>query len=149
MYIIGFVLLSSIVITSDKIPVTLVQVTNQNTQSLVEKVRSTYDSEVCGICKKSGGDVFWYSPFSHGAHQGCFDQIQRIEAQIISLFEKIYPNQARKQNELHIKLIGYLDTNLQDKGFASIKEFHDINNDDALKEMFLLALSDLKSNLIK
>lgn len=64
------------VISSD---INVVKLNNENRDTFAKLILAQYSSEGCGICKKTGADVFWFSRYSRCAHQTCFNLIKDIE----------------------------------------------------------------------
>src|SRR5262245_1595130 len=55
-----------------------------------ERIASTDSPLLCGVCKKEGAEVFWYSGVSHGAHAQCYWIMKPIEADVNQRIASVY-----------------------------------------------------------
>lgn len=64
---------------------------NSERHNVKKNVHSVYDSEGCGICEKSEGNVeiFWFSKRSRAVHERCWKLIQEAETDLNKLIEKL------------------------------------------------------------
>lgn len=81
---------------------------------LIDAILAQYKAEGCGICKKPGADVFWFSPYSRCAHQSCYDIIDPAENEAMNILEKKLKKQGKLAhggyNHAHIDLISSIET---------------------------------------
>ncbi len=52
---------------------------NVGKAEIKELISAIYQVEGCGICGKPGGEIFWFSPTSRGAHTVCYEKIRPAE----------------------------------------------------------------------
>ncbi len=105
--------------------------------------RNILNSDACGICKNNKHtNIYWYAPFSNCAHNTCFNQIKNID--------EFYTNKFRRKSsnplyliKTHKSLILYVEEYLQQRGFNSIKAFHDAKGDQELNKIFNSAFEKL------
>ena len=90
----------------------LIKLTDGNREELKNLVKSMYDAEGCGICGKEGAEVCWYSPKSRCAHKLCYDLIEPAVKNAYQRIDEYCGNTRdyRKQNDLHTKLMGRIQT---------------------------------------
>lgn len=112
--------------------VEIVRVTDQNRNDLKAAIRGIYEAEGCGICEKTGAEVFWFSPFSRGAHSVCYGTIKNIEADLIAKINAIFEDTGNR-NMAHVRAIGAVKKEL---GGVSIKTFLEVNGAEKLKSIF-------------
>jgi len=74
--------------------ISVIKVTNENKAALISLVKRMYENEGCGICEKKGAEVFWFSPYSRGAHAKCFKIIENIENKLIQTIDEVFKDKA-------------------------------------------------------
>jgi len=116
---------------SSPLSVGLVKVTDQNRDALRDMISRIYEAEGCGVCEKSGADVFWFNPVSRCAHSVCFEEIKAIEADLIATIDSVF--QKSDRNMAHVAAIRAVRKEL---GGVSIKTFLDTNGAAKLKSIF-------------
>ena len=133
-----FVTLFSIVTAIRAMEVTVIDMKDNNQrENVIEMIKTMYDVEGCGVCKQQGADVFWFSPHSRCAHQGCFDLIKPALIDVYSRLEKM-PNSER--NTTHIKVVRFVQAKIGD---ITIKSYCEKNGLNALRQLFREALGAL------
>ena len=116
---------------SSPLSVGVVKVTDQNRDALRDMISRIYEAEGCGVCEKSGADVFWFNPVSRCAHSVCFEEIKAIEADLIATIDSVF--QKSDRNMAHVAAIRAVRKEL---GGVSIKTFLDTNGAAKLKSIF-------------
>lgn len=110
----------------------VVRVTDQNRKELMGMVGGMYEAERCGVCEKTGAEVFWFSPVSRCAHSVCYGTIKNIEADLIAKINTIFKDTGHR-NVAHARAIRAVREEL---GGVSIKTFLETNGAEQLKSIF-------------
>jgi hypothetical protein len=98
-------------------------------------IRSMYDAEGCGVCEKPGAEVFWFSPFSRGAHASCVKLINGSERELVQRLEWAFykPNDHLGFNTAHVLAVGAVR---KETGSDSLLSFLEKHGSQALKKLF-------------
>lgn len=107
-------------------------VTDETRGALIARIMGKLQAEGCGVCEKSGGDVFWFSLGSHCAHSVCYSEIKAIEADLIATIGSIFKENGDR-NMAHLAAIRAVKKEL---GSVSIKKFLEKNGAERLKSIF-------------
>ena len=120
------------------VTVALINVTDDNREALVNFVKSTYDSEGCGICKQSGAEIFWFSPHSRCAHKACFELIKTAEGNLCADIDTIFKSEKdhSDQNFAHCAAIEAVEEAINKSGESSIKTYFEKHGEANLKKLF-------------
>lgn len=110
----------------------VVKVTDVNRDSLRSRVMGMYEAEGCGVCEKSGADVFWFNPVSRCAHSVCYGEIKTIEADLIATIDSVFKDTGARIMA-HVAAIRAVRKEL---GGVSIKTFLETNGAERLKSIF-------------
>ncbi len=110
----------------------VVKVTNENRDSLVAAIRGMFEAEGCGICEKSGAEVFWRSSVSRCAHSVCYGTIKNIEANLVAKINTIFEDNDDR-NMAHVRAVRAVRKEL---GGVSIKTYLETNGAEKLKSIF-------------
>ena len=116
-------------------PIAVVKLAQDNKDAAMAAVRNMYDAEGCGICRKTGADVFWFTPYSRGAHNACYALIKEIESDIDVLITNKFKDESDfgKLHGAHVAVVAAVQHAC---GNNSLKEFLINNGTDALKSLF-------------
>ncbi len=108
-----------------------------------------YKPAICGICKNNVevDGIILFTITSPYAHWACFDQLNRAQLKSVADIEAKFPAATIKgQNLKHIELFYWMEDQIINKGFSSIKAFHDAGNADQLKQIYQGALERIQES---
>src|SRR3990167_124559 len=92
-------------------------------ETIMEFVHNIYVVEGCGICKKRGADVFWWSPYSRCAHRDCFRMLEGLGRSFYAAADRKFGRRNYQgQNLAHIEVAREIERHISDRA-ESIKEF--------------------------
>lgn len=110
------------------------RVTNENKEALVSDIKKQYDSEGCGVCEKTGAEVFWFSRYSRGAHAKCFKLVEKSEQKLTNTIDEMFKGTKHgERNVAHIRAVQAVRLACASK---TIMSFLEKNGVEALTRLF-------------
>jgi homoserine trans-succinylase len=115
-----------------KLNVGIVKLIALERQEMINTVLEMHKAQGCGVCEKSGAEVFWFSHISHFAHTVCYQTIKDVEADLNAKINSLYKDN-QDRNNAHVKAIRAVKKEL---GTVSIKTYLETNGAKNLKLIF-------------
>jgi len=92
------------------------------------------EPEDCGICEQKGATIFWFSPYSRGAHRECFRAIQKAEESLAFTVDQLFKDTVNGERiNAHIEAIRAVRKAC---GSETILSFFEKNGEEALSGLF-------------
>ena len=101
----------------------------------------------CGICKKFGAEMFWFSPHSRCVHKDCYNLIALAEKDSIERLKEVkkeYPYLG-SMNSIHEQVVGLVEEYLRGSGEYTMRAYCERYGILNLKRLFDLATKEFLS----